>query len=183
MADSAPFQFDLTAARADGVSDADIAAFLAPQVGFDLNAARRDGVSDSAIVEFLSPAPAGPPAPAAPAPKKASILDDVERGFRSGQSAATGISASIIAGRLSALDKANEKIAAGEPMGTWERRRVDRQNANREKAERLYAERTGASVDYRKQAADLPISPEYKAFNEADGFVDSVKAFWRAPVK
>lgn len=52
-----PRKFDYAAARQDGVSDAEIAEFLAQQQGFDLNAARKDGVSDYAVISFLSEAP------------------------------------------------------------------------------------------------------------------------------
>lgn len=68
MADVPAPSFDTTAARADGVSDAAIAAFLAPKVGFDLTAARKDGVSDGAIVDFLAPPSPTPKPEAAPEP-------------------------------------------------------------------------------------------------------------------
>jgi Large polyvalent protein associated domain 38 len=63
-------QFDTAAARADGVPDSAIAAYLAPMHGFDLDAARKDGVSDTAIVDFLAP----PQVPAPPAPPPSSTV-------------------------------------------------------------------------------------------------------------
>jgi hypothetical protein len=42
--------FDFDAARRDGISDDDIATYLAPKLGFDLQAARNDGVPTSDII-------------------------------------------------------------------------------------------------------------------------------------
>lgn len=47
--------FDTAQAHKDGVSDADIAAYLSPRVNFDLDAAHKDGVDDTAIVNYLAP--------------------------------------------------------------------------------------------------------------------------------
>jgi hypothetical protein len=55
--------FDVAAARKDGVSDADIATFLAGKPGFNIDAARKAGYSDTEIVNYLAlPSPgAGDP--------------------------------------------------------------------------------------------------------------------------
>jgi hypothetical protein len=46
--------FDIEAARKDGVSDSQIADYLAQKSGFDIGKARNDGVADSDIVGYLN---------------------------------------------------------------------------------------------------------------------------------
>lgn len=182
MADPVPV-FDVAAARADGVSDADIATFLAPKLGFNLEQARKDGVADSAIVDFLSP-PKTPAAPAEP-PKKATIGDDWQRGIEQSRAGFGAMGAAVAGARLSDVEAAKKKADAGEYLSPIERERARQYDEAKGNAQRQLEEGAGQFVEATKRADALPISPGYKAFQEAQSkgtIGDVVSAFWKAPI-
>jgi hypothetical protein len=86
--------FDVDAAIRDGASPSQIADFLAERKNFDIEAARKDGANDNQIIKFLNPAP-----------KKESLLRDVQRG---GESLVSGIRTGI-----SGIFNPNEAAEAG----------------------------------------------------------------------
>lgn len=179
----ADFQFDAAAARADGVSDADIAAFLAPRAGFDLARARKDGVSDAAIIDFLAPEVAGPPASAAPPKPKATIGDDLQRGLEQARSSAQTLGGIIAGARLSDIEAAKAKRDRGEYLPPIERAMADQYDEAKANAQRQFGENVGKGIEHRQKAEALPISPEYKAFKDSasQGVGAALRAFWKAP--
>lgn len=178
MADFNPLDFDTAAARADGIPDADIAAFLAGRAGFDLAAARRDGVSDEAIVDFLSPERAPEPVKK---PEKAGIGDDLNRGWQRAVETVQTLRADMSAQRLSEIEAAKAKADAGEYLTPWEKKQVaDYEQVSGETKAEL-AERLGSAAERREKAEKLPMSPGYKEFKEAEGIGGKLAALWKSP--
>lgn len=178
MADTPLIQFDTAAARADGVSDADIATFLAGRAGFDLAAARKDGISDAAIVDFLAPE-GTPEAPSKP--KKATIGDDINRAWQGAVSQFHMLGADASAQRLSDIEAAKRKADAGEYLTPWEKKTVANYDQAKAEAVSSLSDRLSRATQRQEKAAALPISPGYKAFKEAEGFDAKIDALWAAP--
>lgn len=177
MAD--PILFDTAAARADGISDAAIAEFLAPRIGFDLAAARKDGIPDTAIVDFL--APAATPEPEAKPARKAGLGDDINRGWQRAVESVQTLRADWSAQTLSAIEAAKRKADAGEYLTPWEKKQVANYDQVVAETRGEVAERLSSAAGRRQKAEDLPMSPGYKAFKEAEGIGGKLEALWKAP--
>lgn len=84
--------FDIEAARRDGVTDSQIADYLAAQSNFDIETARRDGVPDTEIAGYLSQSDAKPILEQKPAETTfgEDVYQNLIHGIQSGKDLATG---------------------------------------------------------------------------------------------
>lgn len=178
MADFDPLDFDTEAARADGVPDAEIAKFLAGRAGFDLVAARRDGVSDEAIVDFLSPERTTQPSKK---PEKAGVGDDLNRGWQRAVETIQTLRSDWSAQDLTAIEAAKSKADRGEYLTPWEKKQVANYDQSAAETRSELAERLGRAAERREKAEAIPMSPGYKAFQEAEGIGGKLAALWKAP--
>lgn len=173
MADPLP-DFDVAAARADGVSDTDIATFLAPRLGFNLEQARKDGVADTAIVDFLSPAKA--PAPAPKPESRGTWGSDLKSGFYGTSRAMAATSAVRADEEIDSLKKKIELFEKGDDPNVPERfrnarPRLDQVPGLKRQLAEAEKRKAGATTEVAKDSRalmDLPVNEPLQRFTEGN---------------